>query len=72
MRAANRERLRGGQIFYVCPRFRYQPPRDGAIELVLELRIAARPRPIAPLSQLDNVMNAFYEGAYDLRYQLIL
>ena len=64
--AINRERLRGGQIFYACPRISDISHLETELsELVPELRIAVAHGQLPPL-QLDNVMNAFYEGAYDL------
>ena len=64
--AINRERLRGGQIFYVCPRISDISHLETELsELVPELRIAVAHGKLPPV-QLDNVMNAFYEGAYDL------
>ncbi|MAI11760.1 MAG: transcription-repair coupling factor [Rhodospirillaceae bacterium TMED167] len=64
--AINRERLRGGQIFYVCPRISDISHLETELsELVPDLRIAVAHGQLPP-TQLEDVMNTFYEGAYDL------
>ena len=61
-----RERYRGGQTFYVCPRI--SDLDEIAIflaETVPELKVAIAHGQLAP-GQLDDVMNAFYDGQYDV------
>lgn len=61
-----RERFRGGQIFYVCPRVAdLGQIQDELNELVPDLRIA-RAHGQMPPAKLEDVMNAFYDGKYDL------
>jgi transcription-repair coupling factor (superfamily II helicase) len=61
-----RERYRGGQIFYVCPRL---ADMDRLLErlrhLVPEIRIAMAHGRMAA-TELEAVMTAFADGAYDL------
>jgi transcription-repair coupling factor (superfamily II helicase) len=61
-----RERYRGGQIFYVCPRL---ADIDRVLErlkhLVPEIRPAVAHGRLAP-QELEDVMTAFADGAYDL------
>jgi transcription-repair coupling factor (superfamily II helicase) len=61
-----RERYRGGQIFYVCPRL---ADIDRVLErlkhLVPEIRPAVAHGQLAP-QELEDVMTAFADGAYDL------
>jgi len=64
--AIKRERFRGGQIFYVCPRISDISHLEAELkELVPDLKIAVAHGQLPP-TQLEEVMNAFYEGAYDL------
>jgi len=64
--AINRERFRGGQVFYVCPRVADLARLEEELwELIPDLRIAVAHGQLAP-SQLEDVMSAFYDGAYDL------
>ncbi len=61
-----RERYRGGQTFYVCPRI--SDLDEIAVflaETVPELKVATAHGQIAP-GQLDDIMNAFYDGQYDV------
>ncbi len=61
-----RERYRGGQSFYVCPRVSDLAERYEFLEKnVPELRVAVAHGQMAP-GQLEDVMNAFYEGKYDV------
>lgn len=61
-----RERYRGGQSFYVCPRVSDIAERVRFLEEhVPELKIAVAHGQMAP-GELDDVMNAFYEGQYDV------
>ena len=61
-----RERYRGGQSFYVCPRIE---DLAGAKEFldkhVPELRVAEAHGQM-PSTVLDDIMSAFYDGKYDL------
>ncbi|WP_019643779.1 transcription-repair coupling factor [Novispirillum itersonii] len=61
-----RERYRGGQCFYVCPRL---SDIDGVVErlqrLVPEIRTVVAHGQMTP-TQLEDVMQAFAEGEYDI------
>lgn len=64
--AIHRERYRGGQIFYVCPRVADLAHIEEQLkELVPDLRIARAHGQMQP-AKLEDVMNAFYDGKYDL------
>ena len=61
-----REHFRGGQSFFVCPRVAdIEPAAERLRELVPEVRIAIAHGQMAP-RDLDDVMNAFYDRAYDV------
>jgi transcription-repair coupling factor (superfamily II helicase) len=61
-----RERYRGGQIFYVCPRVADLGRAEEELqELVPDLRIAMAHGQMSP-GKLEDVMSAFYDGKYDL------
>lgn len=61
-----RERFRGGQTFYVVPRIAdLDETAQFLAETVPDLRVARAHGQMAP-GQLDDVMNAFYEGQYDV------
>ena len=61
-----RERYRGGQSFYVCPRVSDIEERKRFLEEhVPELKVAVAHGQMAP-GELDDVMNAFYDGQYDV------
>ena len=64
--ALMREHLRGGQVFYVCPRI---ADLDEAAErvrrLVPELKIAVAHGRL-PARALDSIMGDFYDGKYDV------
>ncbi len=61
-----RERYRGGQSFYVCPRLADLAERKEFLEkFVPEVKVAIAHGQM-PASELDDIMNAFYEGAYDV------
>jgi transcription-repair coupling factor (superfamily II helicase) len=64
--ALRRERYRGGQSFYVCPRL---SDLDDVVEFlteqVPELRIARAHGQLSP-TELEDVMTAFYEGEFDV------
>ena len=60
-----RERYRGGQSFYVCPRIEdIAEVRAFLDEQVPELKVAVAHGQIAA-GQLEDVMSAFYDGKYD-------
>lgn len=61
-----RERYRGGQSFYVVPRISdLDEIRDFLTENVPELKVGVAHGQMAP-GQLDDIMNAFYDGQYDV------
>ena len=60
--AITRERFRGGQIFYVCPRIRDLPEIEEQLrELLPDVKIAVAHGQMSPTA-LEDVMNAFYDG----------
>lgn len=61
-----RERYRGGQSFYVCPRIADIQERLEFLENhVPEVKVAVAHGQMTP-SDLDKVMNAFYDGKFDV------
>ncbi|TKT79321.1 transcription-repair coupling factor [Aquamicrobium sp. LC103] len=61
-----RERYRGGQSFYVVPRISDLSEIHGFLaEQVPELKIATAHGQM-PAGELDDIMNAFYDGQYDV------
>lgn len=61
-----RERYRGGQSFYVCPRLADIRGRQEFLsEHVPELKVAIAHGQMPP-GELEDIMNAFYEGQYDV------
>ncbi len=61
-----RERYRGGQSFYVVPRISdLDDVRSFLAETVPELKVATAHGRMAP-GELDDIMNAFYDGKYDV------
>jgi transcription-repair coupling factor (superfamily II helicase) len=61
-----REHYRGGQSFYVCPRIADLPEAGEFLaERVPEVKFITAHGQMPP-TQLDDVMNAFYEGQYDV------
>ena len=61
-----REHFRGGQSFYVCPRIEHMDRLAKRLaELVPEVKVVAAHGRMAP-SELETVMTAFYDGAYDV------
>ncbi len=61
-----RERYRGGQSFYVCPRISDLDEAGAFLaEQVPELKVARAHGQMAP-GVLDDVMNAFYDRQYDV------
>src|SRR5690606_38185180 len=61
-----RERYRGGQSFYVVPRISdLAEVREFLAEQVPELKVATAHGQLPP-GELDDIMNAFYEGKYDV------
>ena len=61
-----REHYRGGQSFYVCPRLSdIAERREFLEESVPELKVAVAHGQMPP-GELEDVMNAFYEGKYNV------
>jgi transcription-repair coupling factor (superfamily II helicase) len=61
-----RERYRGGQSFYVVPRITdLTEIRQFLSEQVPELKVATAHGQM-PAGELDDIMNAFYDGQYDV------
>ncbi len=61
-----RERYRGGQSFYVCPRISDLAEAEEFLrEYVPEIRSVTAHGQMPP-GQLDDIMNAFYDGKYDV------
>jgi transcription-repair coupling factor (superfamily II helicase) len=61
-----REHYRGGQSFYVCPRVSdLEEIHIFLKEAVPELKIAVAHGQMPP-GELDDIMNAFYDGKYDV------
>ncbi|MEM9223994.1 MAG: transcription-repair coupling factor [Pseudomonadota bacterium] len=64
--AVLREKYRGGQTFYVCPRVSDLAGQKEFLEAhVPEVKVAVAHGQMRP-SALDEVMNAFYDGRYDV------
>jgi transcription-repair coupling factor (superfamily II helicase) len=61
-----REHYRGGQSFYVCPRVSDLAERKDFLDkAVPEVKVAVAHGQMAA-TELEDVMNAFYEGKYDV------
>jgi len=61
-----RERYRGGQSFYVCPRIEdIAGAKDFLDKQVPEVRVAVAHGQM-PSSVLEDIMSAFYDGKYDV------
>ncbi|HEV7285741.1 MAG TPA: TRCF domain-containing protein, partial [Kaistia sp.] len=61
-----RERYRGGQSFSVCPRLSDLADRKEFLEkFVPEVKVAIAHGQMPP-TELEDIMTAFYEGAYDV------
>jgi transcription-repair coupling factor (superfamily II helicase) len=61
-----RERYRGGQSFYVCPRISDLAERHQFLtEAVPEVKVAVAHGQMAA-SELEDIMTAFYDGKYDV------
>jgi len=61
-----RERYRGGQSFYVVPRISdLDEVKNFLNEQVPELKVATAHGQLPP-GELDDIMNAFYDGQYDV------
>ena len=61
-----RERYRGGQAFYVCPRIEDIPGvREFLEKNVPEVKVAVAHGQM-PARQLEDIMGAFYEGKFDV------
>ncbi|MBR1604966.1 MAG: transcription-repair coupling factor [Alphaproteobacteria bacterium] len=64
--AIYREKFRGGQTFFVCPRVSdIHEVEQGLRELVPDIKIAVAHGQM-PVKQLEDVMNDFADGKYDL------
>ena len=61
-----RERHRGGQSFYVCPRIKdLATVEENLRDLVPEVRVVVAHGQMSP-TELDEKMTAFYDGQYDV------
>ncbi|WP_165644531.1 transcription-repair coupling factor [Oharaeibacter diazotrophicus] len=61
-----REKYRGGQAFYVCPRLAdLADQKEFLAKHVPEVKVATAHGQMAA-TELEDVMNAFYEGQYDV------
>ncbi len=61
-----RERYRGGQSFYVCPRISdLEDRREFLATTVPEVKVAVAHGQMSP-GVLEDIMTAFYEGQYDV------
>jgi len=61
-----REKYRGGQAFYVCPRIEdLASAKDFLDKNVPEVRVAVAHGQMPP-TVLDDIMSAFYDGKYDV------
>jgi len=61
-----RERFRGGQTFYVCPRIEDIPMlRERLANLVPECKVAVAHGRLSP-TEIENVMTAFVDRSYDV------
>ena len=61
-----REKYRGGQAFYVCPRIEdLAGEKDFLDKNVPEVRVAVAHGQM-PATALDDIMSAFYDGKYDV------
>jgi transcription-repair coupling factor (superfamily II helicase) len=61
-----REKYRGGQAYYVCPRLSDLPELERFLrEQVPEIKFVVGHGQMAP-TQLEDVMSAFYDGNYDV------
>ncbi|MFM1815310.1 MAG: Transcription-repair-coupling factor [Pseudomonadota bacterium] len=64
--ALRRERFRGGQTYYVVPHIKdLEEVAEFLREEVPDLRVA-RAHGQLPPTELDDIMNAFYDGQYDV------
>ncbi|HWC94792.1 MAG TPA: transcription-repair coupling factor, partial [Pseudolabrys sp.] len=61
-----REKYRGGQAFYVCPRIEdLAGAKDFLDKNIPEVRVTIAHGQMAP-TMLDDIMSAFYDGKYDV------
>ncbi len=64
--AIMRERMRGGQIFYVCPRIEdLDAVKERLGELVPECRVAMAHGKLTG-AEIETIMTRFYDGGYDI------
>jgi transcription-repair coupling factor (superfamily II helicase) len=61
-----RERYRGGQAFYVCPRIEYlAEAKDFLDKHIPEMKVAVAHGQMPP-TVIEDIMSAFYDGKYDI------
>jgi transcription-repair coupling factor (superfamily II helicase) len=61
-----RERYRGGQAFYVCPRIEHlAEAKDFLDKNVPEMKVAVAHGQMPPTT-IEDIMSAFYDGKYDI------
>lgn len=61
-----RERYRGGQAFYVCPRIEYlAEAKDFLDKHVPEMKVAVAHGQMPP-AVIEDIISAFYDGKYDI------
>jgi transcription-repair coupling factor (superfamily II helicase) len=61
-----RERYRGGQAFYVCPRIEFlAEAKDFLDKNVPEMKVAVAHGQMPP-TVIEDIMSAFYDGKYDI------
>ena len=61
-----RERYRGGQTFYVCPRIEdIRDVQDFLASQIPEAKVAVAHGQL-PADELESIMTAFYDGRYDV------
>ena len=61
-----RERYRGGQVFYVCPRIEDLAARKQFLSSYIpEVKVAAAHGQM-PARELEDIMSAFYDGKFDV------
>lgn len=61
-----RERFRGGRTFYVCPRISDLDTVEKELKTLVPEASYVRAHGQLPAQELDGIMNAFYDGKYDV------
>ncbi|NRA74168.1 MAG: transcription-repair coupling factor [Rickettsiales bacterium] len=61
-----RERNRGGQSFYICPRIHELADVENNLKVLLPNFKIVKAHGRLPVSQLDKIMEDFYEGKFDV------